>query len=813
MKEEIHMRVSYKWLQNYIDLEGVTAEDLAEKLTRAGIEVEVVHKRNEGISNVVIGYVQERKQHPNADKLSLCLVDLGEEEPVQIVCGAPNVDQGQKVPVAKIGAVLPGNFKIKKSKLRGEVSQGMICSAQELGIEERLVAPEFKDGIMVLPNDYPVGEDALALLDLDDEVLELELTPNRADCLSMLGVAYEVAAILDREVKLPQIELAEHADSIDSHVSIELKADDLCPYYVARKVTNVKIGPSPMWLQNRLIAANIRPINNVVDVTNYVLLEYGQPLHAFDASKVKDGHIVVREADAGEEVVTLDDQERTLEAGTLVIADPEKVIAVAGVMGAANSEVSDETTDIIIESAYFNGQSIRKTSKTLGLRSEASTRFEKGIDPERVVEAADRAAQLLAQLADGSVLQGTAEARTQSFDRKDVALNMVNLNKVLGINLNTQQVAKIMDRLSFDYENLGHEISVDVPTRRPDITIEEDLIEEVARLHGYDNIPTTLPEGLTTPGSRTKRQRVRRLIKKYLQGAGLNQVVTYSLTSEANAQLGSLFVKNVHPIKLAMPMSEERSHLRTSIIPNLLEVAHYNQNRKLTNTHIFELGGTFLTQQQEIRELPDEQEVVSGLITGLWEAHPWQQVKVPVDFFVLKGIVEGLLDKLGITGAIFEKGEHEGFHPGRTACITHDGEMIGLMAQVHPEVENRLDLGETYAFELNLDALLNRLPEEISYSPIAKYPSIQRDIAIVVNQEVTANQLIETIKDVGAPLVTSVQLFDVYEGEHIEQGKKSMAFSLVYLNKERTMTDEEVQQVHERILLQLEQTWQADLRR
>jgi phenylalanyl-tRNA synthetase beta chain len=775
--------------------------------------VDAVHQRNKGIEQVVIGHVLERKQHPNADKLNVCQVDIGEAEPVQIVCGAPNVDQGQKVAVAKVGAVLPDNFKIKKAKLRGEESMGMICSAQELGIEEKLVAAEFKSGIMFLPDQLEVGSSALGHLDLDDSILELDLTPNRSDCLSMIGVAYEVGAILGRGIKLPAIDLQESETSIKEHVQIKIEATELCPHYVARKVVGVQIGRSPLWLQNRLISAGIRPINNVVDVTNMIMIEYGQPLHVFDAQQVKDGQIIVRQAKEGERVVTLDDQERKLQEGMLLITDPEKVLAIAGVMGAANSEVTNQTTDIIIESAYFDGISVRSTSKALGLRSEASLRFEKGVDPERLYAAADRAAALLAEVAGGQVIQGVSEQKVKDFVREEISVNMVHLNKVLGTNLSISEVTDIMDRLALDYENKGHEICVEIPTRRSDLRIEEDMMEEVARLYGYDLIPTTLPSGVTTPGSRTKKQTLRRIVKRFLQGVGLSQVVTYSLTNKQNAEWGKTFQKHVLPIPLAMPMSEERSHLRTTMISNLLEIASHNKNRRMTDTHIFEIGHIFLTDQAQLTELPTEKEMISGLVTGLWQLHPWQQVKVPVDFYVLKGIVEGLLEKLGIGSIRFESASLEGFHPGRTAWIKHHETVIGVIGQLHPRKQNDFDLEATYTFELDLDYLLEQLPEKLTYTPLPKFPSIQRDLAIVVDKEVVAGDVASTIKETGSALLTSIQLFDVYEGDRIEEGKKSLAFALIYQDPEKTLTDEDVSKVHDRVVKELENKWSAELRR
>jgi phenylalanyl-tRNA synthetase beta chain len=806
------MRVSYKWLSQYIELQGVSAEELADKITRAGVEVDAVLKRNQGVEQVVVGYVQDRIQHPNADKLSVCQVDLGEEAPVQIVCGAANVDKGQKVAVAKVGAVLPGNFKIKKAKLRGEVSEGMICSAQELGIEDRLVAPEFKEGIMVLPEDAEIGSSALDLLDLDDEILELDLTPNRSDCLSMLGVAYEVGAILGRGIKRPAIHLSETEDMTTDHVRVEVEDPELCPLYVARRVKNIKIGPSPLWLQNRLIAGGIRPINNVVDVTNYVMLELGQPLHAFDARLVKDGHIIVRAAREGERVVTLDDQERELEKGMLLITDPEKTIAIAGVMGAANSEVASDTTEVILESAYFNASSVRTTSRALGLRSEASARFEKGIDPEMVYSAIDRAAALIAEIGGGEVNAGYAEFKAREFNRATISLNMARLNRLLGTTLTNEEVEEIIDRLDFEYENKGHEIFVEVPLRRQDLTLEEDMIEEVARLYGYDRIPTTLPSGETTPGSRTVKQKIRLNIRKYLQGAGLQQVITYSLTKPEFAAWSSYDKRQVIPIQLQMPMSEDRSTLRTTLIPQLLEVASYNRNRKIMDTHIFDIGHVFLSEENVLTELPQEEERISGLLTGKWHDHPWQQDSTQTDFFVAKGVVEGLFRKLEVGPIRFERAEIDHYHPGRTAHILLKDQIIGLVGQIHPQTQSQFDLDDVYVFELSLDRILEALPGTLTYQPLPKYPGIQRDLAIIVDRHVAVGEVQQTIKEAGSPLVQSVALFDVYTGDRVDAGKKSLAYSLQYLDPNKTLTDEEVKTVHERVIEQLKLQWGATLR-
>ncbi|OZI11766.1 phenylalanine--tRNA ligase subunit beta [Bacillaceae bacterium SAS-127] len=803
------MFVSYKWLSEYVDLGGMPAKELAEKITRSGIEVEGVEHLGEGIKNVVVGHVLEREQHPNADKLNKCLVDVGEEEPVQIICGAANVDKGQKVVVAKVGAVLPGNFKIKKAKLRGEASHGMICSLQELGIESKLVAKEFSEGIFVFPNEVTPGEDALEQLNLHDEVLELGLTPNRSDCLSMLGVAYEVAAILGTSVKLPVTDVQEVSEKAEGHIDIRIEAKEDNPLYIARVVKNVKIAPSPLWLQTRLMAAGIRPHNNVVDITNYILLEYGQPLHAFDYDRLGSKEIVVRRAQAGEKIVTLDEAERTLSAEHLVITNGEEPVAIAGVMGGANSEVQADTTTVLIESAYFDGQRVRQASKDHGLRSEASARFEKGVDPNRVQAAADRAAQLMVELAGGEVLSGRVVAGEMAAEPKVVSITLEKLNRVLGTDLQVVEVEDIFRRLQFEVQTDNNEFIVTVPTRRGDITIPEDLVEEVARMYGYDHLPTTLPTGESTPGRLTDYQLKRRVVRRYLEGAGLNQAITYSLTSEKKSTQYALETRE--PVALAMPMSEERAFLRLSLVPQLLEVVAYNNARQIDSLALYEVGSVFLKEVEG--ELPVEREHVAGIVTGLWEENAWQGEKKAVDFFVAKGVLEGLFARLGLEKRVaYKKADIEGMHPGRTAAVELDGQFIGFVGQVHPQQAKDLDVKETYVFELKLNALLGAEKEAVAYEPIPRFPSITRDIALVVDRQTEAGALQAVIEEAGGDLLKGVHVFDLYEGEHMEPGKKSVAFTLTYVDPAKTLTDEEVVKVHTGVLEALKEKAGAELR-
>lgn len=806
------MKVSYNWLSEYVDLSGITPHELAEKLTRSGVEVDAVESRNTGISKVVVGYVKERSKHPDADRLSVCIVDAGQEEDLQIVCGAPNVAQGQKVPVALIGAKLPGGLNIKRSKLRGVESQGMICSAKELGLNDKLLGKDQQEGIMVLPEDAEIGMDAVSYLGMDDYVLELGLTPNRSDCLSMIGVAYEVAAILGREVLLPDTQVTENGG--ENPVSVTIEAKDHCYQYAGRHFTGVKIGSSPQWLKNRLMAAGVRPINNVVDVTNYVMLEYGQPLHAFDAAKVKDRAIVVRLAKEGEKITTLDDQERTLDEQTLLIADREKGLAIAGIMGGANSEITNETTEIILESAYFTPKSIRRSSRMLQMRTEGCVRWEKGVDQARIVAAGDRAALLIQQLTGAQVSKGIANAKVQEAKPVTVSLTLEKLNQHLGTALTVAEVSPIFDRLGFSYQVENGKWLVEVPTRRGDITLPEDLIEEVARLYGYDNIQTRLPFGATTQGMLTRDQSIRRTIRHHLIGLGLSEAVTYSLVDPAHANdVAGLHDQKLHEIALAMPMSEEHSVLRTNLLPSLLQVATYNKNRQNHDLALFEVGNVFLAEEAKLTKLPEEKYYLAALVTGNWLHQNWMGVKQPVDFYLLKGILESLLNRLGVTGVSFAPTSgRTGMHPGRTANILVNNEVIGYIGQLHPSVEKAYDLDETYVLQCDVAKLTQYASDLGLYTPLPKFPAITRDLAFVADRSIPAAKLTGIIREQAGELLESLTLFDVYTGERIAADKKSMAFSLVFRHPERTLLDEEVQAATSRIIEALAKETGAELR-
>lgn len=793
------MLVSLNWLKEYVDTSALTDAELAERITRSGIEVDAVIDSSYNMSNVVIGHVVSKDKHPEADKLSICQVNVGADELQQIICGAPNVDAGQNVIVALPGAVLPGGMKIKKAKLRGEVSNGMICSLQELGVEGKLVPKAFAEGIYVIASAVVPGTDALDYLHYRDTILELDLTPNRSDALSMLGVAYEVAAILNTTVTLPNTAITPVAAKASDKLSLRVEDTQANPMYVAKIVQNVQVQPSPLWLQQRLMAAGVRPLNNVVDITNFVLMEYGQPLHAFDYDRLQTGEIVVRKATEGEKIVTLDTQERTLQATDLVITNGKEPVAIAGVMGGANSEVTDATTTVVIGAAYFEGQGVRQTSRRLGLRSDSSARFEKGVDPNRVQKAADRAASLLVELAGGEVLAGDVVFDELNKEEKQIIVSPDFVNARLGMKISMDEMKEILERLQFGVTAENGKLTLAVPTRRQDIVIAEDIVEEIARLYGYDQIPMTLPQGATQIGKLTPYQADRRVVRDVMEGAGLYQAMTYSLTSSEAAQKYALKKENV--TKLMMPMSEERSTLRQSLIPSLVESVAYNVARNNSSVALYEVGSVFLGQNEHGQ--PYEEEHVAAVITGKWLDHAWQGESKQVDFFVLKGVVEALMTKLGLqTRSSFVKAEVDGLHPGRTAHILLDGKMVGLIGGLHPATQKEVGVKDTYVMELNLFALLAAANDKplLSYTAVPRFPGMSRDIALVMNKDTAAGEVVAAIKQANVKLLKNITVFDVYEGDKMAEGKKSVAFSLTYLDPEHTLKDEEVVAAHNKVL-------------
>jgi phenylalanyl-tRNA synthetase beta chain len=806
------MKITYKWLNDYVSLEGITPEQLAEELTNRGIPVEQIEYRNQGIDGVVIGEVLETEQHPNADRLRVCKVNAGTGETLQIVCGAPNVKAGQKVPVALVGAKLP-DLTIKKAKLRGVESQGMLCSAKEIGLDVKLLPKEQTEGLYILPADAPVGESIVPYLQLDDVILDLELTPNRSDCLSLRGVAYEVGAIFKRDVQMPTLPTPDSTESAPLSVKIESAN---CQFYAGQVVDRVTVKPSPIWMQMRLLSVGVRPINNIVDITNYCMLEYGQPLHAFDYETIADATIIVRQAQEQETLITLDGQTRELNPSMLMIADPQKSLGLAGVMGGENSEVRTTTSRIVIESAIFDPGIVRSTSKQFGLRSEAATRFEKGVDPAIVDDALMRATDLMVKYADAVSVGSPVTAGKKQEQPNRIAITIEKINRVLGTDIPEATVLEIFQTLGLKVlEQVDDTIIVEVPTRRPDLTIAVDLIEEVARMYGYDKIPTTFPISTMTPGKLDDEQILRRTIRNILVGLGLHEVYTYPFVSPD--QLNKLDITEVtgEPIRLLLPLSEERSVLRTSLLPSLLEVIQYNVNRKNSDLQLFEIGKTYVNAARagELKGLPDEKFMIAAAFTGKLDFGTSNKSSYPIDFFDVKGVLETVLDTLGVEGTRFIASNSVSYlHPTQAARIEVNGQTIGVIGALHPEMEHRFDIPKVYYFELDLQTLQTVRNKSISFEPLPKFPASDRDIALVVDRTQHVEPLLQTIRTIGAPLVRSARVFDVYQGEQLQQGKKSVAITIEYRADDRTLTDAEILEVHHAILKALEDEYRAELR-
>ncbi|MDE0685487.1 MAG: phenylalanine--tRNA ligase subunit beta [Candidatus Poribacteria bacterium] len=797
------MNVTLNWLKNYIDFE-CSAGELADRLTMLGIEVESVKQPGAELEGVVVGSVNAIKPHPNADKLVLCQVDIGEPEELQIVCGAPNVREGMHAPVATIGTTLPIGLTIKRAKLRGETSQGMLCS------EKELVLSEDAAGLMELSTDIPIGTPLATALGLDDTLFELEITPNRPDCLSLIGVAREIRAETGNPLKLPQVDFSKDGADVREVTSVTIEAPDLCPRYAARVIRGVKIRQSPAWLQQRLESVGIGVINNIVDITNFVLMEYGQPLHAFDYYKLAENRIVVRRAMAGEKLTTLDEIERELTTNMLVIADAEKPVALAGVMGGYDSEITDATCDVLLESAYFNPSSIRATAKALGMSTEASYRFERGADPGIVIAALDRAAQLIIKLAGGTVCKGVVDVYPGEQPLTEIQLRPERVNFVLGTEIEAATMEEILTRLGFAVEVSRSIHRVTVPTFRSDITREIDLIEEIARVYGYDNIPTTLPKGDIPVPAPDPKVEVRRRIKQFLLAAGMMEAINYSF-SDPNSFDRIRFAAD-NPLRNALPLqnplSPEMSVLRTTLLPGLLDNAQRNHNHQIDTIALFEIGSVFIRNGKQ-----KEPERVTGILAGQVGDGVYSNPYREPDFYDIKGVVEGILEVCGIVDYTLEKTDAPTFHPGRNAAVLSSNRQIGIFGEAHPEVLENYDLPyKAYLFDFDMEALVDAAIFAKRFEPIPVYPKVERDLAIVVDQEVLSDMPTELIYATGGELVESVRLFDVYEGEQVPEGKKSLAYAITYHSATETLTDKAVNALHNKVVKHLNQKLGAELR-
>ncbi|MFH1147203.1 MAG: phenylalanine--tRNA ligase subunit beta [Pseudomonadota bacterium] len=801
------MRISLNWLKEYVDID-VPAENLAERLTMAGLEVESIESYSGNLDRVLVGLITEIALHPNAEKLFLCRIAAGENA-YRIVCGAENIRLGDKVPLALDGAIISGKT-VSKSLVRGEVSEGVLCSAGELGLGQD------SSGIMILPDDLQPGWQLAQAIGLDDRILEISLTPNRGDCLSILGIAREVGALLNKRVRYPEIKLAEGIEDIKGAVSVAIEAPDACYRYSARIVKNVEIAESPLWLRVRLLALGIRPINNVVDITNYVLMEYGQPLHAFDLDHIEANKIIVKKASEGSTFETLDGISRTLSRSMLMIADPERDLAVAGVMGGKNSEIGPDTTSVLIESAYFDPVSVRRTSRRLNLSTESSYRFERGVDIEAVVTALDRAAALMADLAKGHVLKGHIDEYPTQKERKPVSMDLNRANLLLGTSLEKGEMRRLLEGIGVGVrETDKNGFSLLPPSFRYDLERDIDFMEEMARLNGYDRIPVKVPVSSVTMSKRKKERTVGDICRSVLIGLGFYEIISYSFMNEKT--IDRLNISNDDRrrrfVRLLNPLTEDQSVLRTSMIPNLLSIVAGNQRQGNLNLSLFEVGKVFLAKDKE--ELPDEETHLAGLCAGLRYPEGPHFPEEKADFFDIKGAVQAVLQNTGIEDYELDNMVQDApyLHAGAAVRIVGKQGPLGFIGQVDPPVCEGFGLKDTvYAFELFFDELVSRYTGRKCFKPLPKYPAILRDIAFVVPESVPAGEVMDEIRDRCGNLLEKAFVFDVYRGKQIEKGYKSLALRLVYRSLEKTLEDEEINVIHTGVLSHLVSRFEGRLR-
>ena len=775
--------ISLEWLADYVDINDIEPRELAERITKAGVNVEKVITNH--INNLVIGEIIECTDHPDSDHLHVLKVNVGTEI-LQIVCGAPNVKVGLKVIVALVGAVLPGNFEIKKGKIRGVETNGMVCALFELGLEEK-TEENYNKGIHELPNDAPVGSDPIKYMNKETTVLELDIHKHRNnDCFYHIGFAYEVASILNRKVKLPSLTIKEEKTSVLDKLSLEVKTSK-CPYYLAKMVCDVEIKESPDFIKKRLIDAGMRPINNVVDISNYVMLEYGQPLHFFDKDKLGD-KILVRDAVDGEKITTLDNKERLLTHDDIVITNGVEPVCIAGVMGGLSTDIDENTKNILIESAIFDGVSIRNTSSRLNLKSEASIRYGKGLNYEYTSDALNRACHLLQEYANAKILSGVV-----SFDKVDKTLKVVkfkadDVNKMLGINIEVSDMEHEFTRLGFAYELEKDEFTVTIPNRRLDIEPNvNDIAEEIGRLYGYHNLVSTLPKVAIKKGEYKGDLLMRKNVSKHMRSLGLNEVKTYTLVSPD--MMKTYNYENKEFVILPNPMSLDKSVVRTTLIPSLINIYEYNKARKVKDILIYEISKTYDSSYKEDVKL-------TMLLTGNYLTNSWNNSSVKVDFYLVKGIIESVLEFLGFKNRYnFEKNIISFLHDGISANILLDRENIGIIGKIHPSIIK----DDVYVAEISLTKL-NKETKPIKYKESSKYPSIIKDVAFVVDKSVQSGTIVELIKKSGGRLLTDIQVFDVYTGENVKENEKSIAYTLTFMDETKTLSDEEVMQVFNKII-------------
>lgn len=795
------MKASLQWMNEYVPLDlNRPAQELADELTQAGIPVEEVLSMDPGLKKIYTGKIVEITKHPDADKLQVCQVQClsedGEDITKQIVTAATNVAVGQIVPVAYHKSRLADGTEIKKGKLRGVVSEGMFCSVAEFGISSDLVRPEEAQGIYIFPEGTPIGLDIKEALMLDDTVYEFELTANRADCFSMVGLSREFGIMTNQKALFPVIMVNENGEPIEGKASVAIEAHDLCTRFTSRLVTNVTIEPSPLWMQNRLRNSGIRPINNVVDVTNYVMLELGQPMHAYDYDCVADHTLIARRAKAGETLTTLDGNERELNESMLIIADTKGPIGVAGVMGGLTSEVTDKTTNVLFEAAVFNGPSIRRTSKALGMRSEASGRFERGVNHKYTAYAIDRAAQLLQQICPScKVSVGVIDVYPEPVEQRTVTFTAEQINDYLGTSIEKDRMVDILTKLEFGITESGDTIEALVPTWRDDVTGMPDIAEEVARIVSYDNIAPTIPVAILSSGGMTPKKALTKEVTHYLAHAGLSQIITFSfmhkdgLTNMMLPEGDSRYTA----IPILNPISEEFPYMRTTLVPAVIEAAKRNIAQQNKDLWLFETANVYEPKALPLTEVPHERPMACGIMMGKVTEAAWNQAQRDTDFYDVKGVVDGLLAKLGLTQYDIQPSSESYYHPGVSAHYTVNGVTIANYGELHPQVVKNFDLsGKVYMFEIDLEAVLSITVPPFRYQSFSKFPGTSRDLAIVAPVSVTSGEIVALIKEHGGEYLESVSIFDVYEGEHIEAGYRSLAYNLQFRSMEGTLNDEDI---------------------
>ena len=795
------MKASLQWMNEYVPLDlNRPAQELADELTQAGIPVEEVLSMDPGLKKIYTGKIVEITKHPDADKLQVCQVQClsedGEEITKQIVTAATNVAVGQIVPVAYHKSRLADGTEIKKGKLRGVVSEGMFCSVAEFGISSDLVRPEEAQGIYIFPEGTPIGLDIKEALMLDDTVYEFELTANRADCFSMVGLSREFGIMTNQKALFPVIMVNETGTSIEGTASVAIEAHDLCTRFTSRLVTNVTIEPSPLWMQNRLRNSGIRPINNVVDVTNYVMLELGQPMHAYDYDCVADHTLIARRAKAGETLTTLDGNERELNESMLIIADTKGPIGVAGVMGGLTSEVTDKTTNVLFEAAVFNGPSIRRTSKALGMRSEASGRFERGVNHKYTAYAIDRAAQLLQQICPScKVSVGVIDVYPEPVEQRTVTFTAEQINDYLGTSIEKDRMVDILTKLEFGITESGDTIEALVPTWRDDVTGMPDIAEEIARIVSYDNIAPTIPVAILSSGGMTPKKALTKEVTHYLAHAGLSQIITFSFMHKDG--LTNMMLpegdNRYTAIPILNPISEEFPYMRTTLVPAVIEAAKRNIAQQNKDLWLFETANVYEPKALPLTEVPHERPMACGIMMGKVTEAAWNQAQRDTDFYDVKGVVDGLLAKLGLTQYDIQPSSESYYHPGVSAHYTVNGVTIANYGELHPQVVKNFDLsGKVYMFEIDLEAVLSITVPPFRYQSFSKFPGTSRDLAIVAPVSVTSGDIVALIKEHGGEYLESVSIFDVYEGEHIEAGYRSLAYNLQFRSMEGTLNDEDI---------------------